>query len=565
MRQYIILFSLLFFVCTSCNRKANTNDVGLPKSEEKSLVALGQLWGFLKYHHPAVANGDYDWDAELIKMIPLVCKAKNDSIWKKRLDNWLDSLPPVPENPNKKLPDLEIKTKPDYGELFSEEYFYPKTIEKIKYILNNAVVTSNHYVKVDMKQQYGLAFITNEPSYKEMLYPELPYRLLALFRYWNIVNYFFPYRELCDQKWSTVLADMLPDFINAKNQKEYIFACMKLVTKIDDSHAFLYPDLMRGLLYVPFEVQFVEGKLVVTMFTGSDTFVKEKIKIGDIITTIEGEPVDTIVKSMWNYTPASNDAVKLREISAKILTGNSSTVTIAVQRDGKTFKIKIPRYDLRLLNIPDHYNPYPEKEGYTTIGNNIGYMLPSSCKVEERDDGIKKVLDGTKGVIIDLRCYPSDYMSLSFIDYLKEKRTRYFFSQVSPSNVSYPGYFFVPEEFRETVVAPNYRYTPKIVVVVNEYTQSQAEDHVLGYQTAPNVTVIGSTSAGADGKVVYINLPGNISTRMTGLGVYYPDGSNLQRAGVKIDEVVKPTIAGIKAGRDELLERAIEIINESNH
>ena len=100
--------------------------------------------------------------------------------------------------------------------------------------------------------------------------------------------------------------------------------------------------------------------------------------------------------------------------------------------------------------------------------------------------------------------------------------------------------------------------------MVNEFTQSQAEDNVLGFQLAPNVTVIGSTTAGADGRVVDFNLPGGITTSMTGLGVYYPDGSNLQRCGVHIDEVINPTIEGIKKGKDEALERAIEMIEKDS-
>jgi len=544
----------------------------LSKYNEKSLVALGQLWGFLKYHHPAVAKGDYDWDAELVKLIPKILEAKNDSIWEKLLDKWVDSLPPIPENPNKKLPDLEIKMKPDYGELFNKEYFLPETIEKIKYILNNAVVSSNHYVSVDMKQE-GRIFITNELSYSEMLYPDLPYRLLALFRYWNIVNYFFPYRELYDQKWSTVLADMLPEFVNAKNQEDYIFACMKLVTKIDDSHGFLYPDLKTGLLQAPIEVQFVEGLLVVTKFTGVDKYVKEKIEIGDVITSIDGEPVEDIVKRMLPYTPASNYIIKLREISSKILTRNSNTVTIVFQRNGKSSKIIIPCYDSRLLNNTYYYNnPQPDKEGFRIIENNIGYVLPSNCKPEDLEIGIKKVLNETKGVIIDMRCYPnyhftaqmfSSHFNLDSIPCMKSGYT----------NVFYPGYVFITKEeyyapnkwFYQYDRIPKSKYTKKVVVIVNEYTQSQAESHVIVYQTAPNAIVIGSTTAGADGNVTNnFNLPGNIGTRMTSTSVYYPDGSDLQRAGVKIDEIIKPTIAGIKAGRDELLERAIEIINENN-
>jgi len=57
-------------------------------------------------------------------------------------------------------------------------------------------------------------------------------------------------------------------------------------------------------------------------------------------------------------------------------------------------------------------------------------------------------------------------------------------------------------------------------------------------------------------------LPGGITTLISGIGILYPDGTETQRKGVKIDEVVKPTIAGIKAGLDEPLERAKTIIGE---
>jgi len=567
MNRIIILFFLILLCCTSCNRKAT---VSFSTNEEKSLVALGQLWGFLKYHHPAVAKGNYDWDAELIKLIPKILEAKNDSTWKKLLVNWVDSLPPIPENPKKKLPDLEIKMKPDYGELFNTEYFLPETIDKIKYILDNAVISTNHYLSVTERRDASSLLFTNEDTYEDMLYPELPYRLLALFRFWNCVNYFYPYRELCDQKWADVLADMLPEFINAKNQKEYIFACLKLITKIDDSHGFFYPNLNAGLLGLPINTQFIEDKLVVTTFTGEDAYVKEKIKVGDAITAINGEPVEDIVKRMLPYIPASNYAVKLREISNKILTGNTASFTLTIQRDGKSFQIKIPCYDRRLLKDYNYYSPQQGKEAYRVLDNNIGYVLPSNCTAEDLERGIKKVLDGTKGVIIDMRCYPNYHFTAQmFSSHFNTDSIQY--DRSGFSNVSYPGYVFIsrvrdyaPDKlFYQSDRMPKNKYTKKVVVIVNEYTQSQAETHVMVYQTAPNVVVIGSTTAGADGVITNFKLPGNIRVTMTGAGVYYPDGSNLQRAGVKIDEIVKPTIAGIKAGRDELLERAIEIINES--
>lgn len=44
--------------------------------------------------------------------------------------------------------------------------------------------------------------------------------------------------------------------------------------------------------------------------------------------------------------------------------------------------------------------------------------------------------------------------------------------------------------------------------------------------------------------------------------VYYPDGRETQRIGIVPDIEVKRTIKGVIEGRDELLEKAIEIINQ---
>jgi len=122
-----------------------------------------------------------------------------------------------------------------------------------------------------------------------------------------------------------------------------------------------------------------------------------------------------------------------------------------------------------------------------------------------------------------------------------------------------PGYFLITGEYPlPNSEAGSYPY--KVVVIVNEYTQSQAEDHTFFYYLAPQVTIIGSTTAAANGAVFTFPLPGGITTSMTGLGMYYPDGTCMQRIGVKIDEEIKPTIAGIKSGRDEPLERAISIV-----
>jgi C-terminal processing protease CtpA/Prc len=50
---------------------------------------------------------------------------------------------------------------------------------------------------------------------------------------------------------------------------------------------------------------------------------------------------------------------------------------------------------------------------------------------------------------------------------------------------------------------------------------------------------------------------------VTGIGVYYPDGRETQRVGIIPNIEVKPTITGLKLNKDEVLEKAIEIINSN--
>ena len=80
------------------------------------------------------------------------------------------------------------------------------------------------------------------------------------------------------------------------------------------------------------------------------------------------------------------------------------------------------------------------------------------------------------------------------------------------------------------------------------------------FQTAPNTTIIGSQTAGADGNNSDFEYIKGFDTHFTGIGVYYPDRRETQRIGIVPDIEVKPTIKGIQEGRDEVLDRALKFI-----
>jgi C-terminal processing protease CtpA/Prc len=98
------------------------------------------------------------------------------------------------------------------------------------------------------------------------------------------------------------------------------------------------------------------------------------------------------------------------------------------------------------------------------------------------------------------------------------------------------------------------------MILVDEATQSAGEFYVMSFRKAPGAKVLGSTTAGADGDMARIPLPGDFFANISGLGIFYPDKRPTQRVGIIPDIEVRPTIAGIRAGRDEVLEEALRQI-----
>jgi C-terminal processing protease CtpA/Prc len=132
------------------------------------------------------------------------------------------------------------------------------------------------------------------------------------------------------------------------------------------------------------------------------------------------------------------------------------------------------------------------------------------------------------------------------------------FALFTGGDLSTPGAFHWSEPVSLSAKKPH--YAGKIVILVDEASQSSSEYHAMAFRAAPGAIVVGSTTAGADGNVSQISLPGGLRTLMSGLGVFYPDKKPTQRVGIVPDVQVRPTIEGIRAGRDEVLEEAVRQI-----
>ena len=529
----------------------------------ENLRNLGMIWGFLKYYHPAVARGDYNWDASLFRIMPKIISARTKAAANVEFEKWVDSLgkPDSCLKCSTSKPDSTVQIFPDYGYLFDKENLDHSLVEKLNYIKNNRNQDENYYV--GMAEGIGNPTFEHENPYKKMSYPDVGYRLLSLFRYWNIVQYFYPYKYIIGEDWNKILSEFIPKFVDARNATEYSLACLEIIARIHDTHANIWSrneELKEffGKYIAPAEAKFIENQLVVTGYYSDTLLIKEKLKIGDIITKINGVAVAQLVKNNLYLTPASNYETQLRDMPyTSLLRSRQDSLKLEILRNHKKLSILVYCIEVDRLNTSIAFNPNPNDSSYKIINGNIGYLFPGRYHNWQLSE-IKNVFKNTKGIIVDMRTYPSDFMPFTFGAYIKPDASP--FVKFTSGDVNYPGIFRYTPLLSNGQPNPMY-YKGPIVELVNSITQSQAEYTTMAFQTAPDLTVIGSITAGADGNVSPIYLPGGIYTLISGIGVFYPDGSGTQRKGIKIDISVRPTIEGIMKGKDELLEKAVEIIN----
>jgi len=237
------------------------------------------------------------------------------------------------------------------------------------------------------------------------------------------------------------------------------------------------------------------------------------------------------------------------------LAGKENTsVKISLQRKGSPKELTLKR------NKNWWEVAYAPNEGpvWRKLDDKTGYVDFGRLQVQQIDSMFKD-LQNTDAIILDDRSYPQGTV-WTLISYLTDKTVTSAKGTTMIASTPDPNSTTVQCELWQIPVSPqSIRYKGKLIILVNETTQSQAEYSCMVLQAAyQNVTIIGSQTAGADGDVTGILLPGGIRTAFSGHGVHYPDGRPTQGIGIVPDIKISPSVNGIKEGRDEVLERAIE-------
>jgi C-terminal processing protease CtpA/Prc len=401
-----------------------------------------------------------------------------------------------------------------------------------------------------------------EKAYSDQPYPATEYRMLAAARIWGVFEYFHPYKHLYGEDWDAVLAEFLPKMESASNAREYHLAVAEMVARTRDTHCFVNSRELSefyGAAPPPLEIRWIENQPVVTRVF--DPTLAETVRPGDIVIRIGSDPVQKRIGDLSSRIAASTPQSMMSRVMQSLLNGpDGSLLPVSLKTaDGTERQVEIRR----AFENFKHFRSSRTGEIFRLINPKIGYVDLERLTNAQVDSMFEK-FQNTTAIIMDMRGYPQG-TAWTIAPRLSGK----------PSPVA--------AEFRRNVVTPDEiegnlvtsllfqqripptekpRYRGKTVMLIDERAISQSEHSGLFYRAANGTVFVGSPTTGANGDVTYFFAPGGIRINFSGHDVRWPDGKQLQRVGLIPDIEMRPTIGGIRAGRDEVLERALAYIEQ---
>lgn len=517
----------------------------IPDNTTGRLWGLCKVWGYMKYYHPKICQTN--WDSLVREKIPLVMNAVSNADYNTVLLDMVEELgqltPAQATTPAANDSNLNLDTVWMNSEIFSPQLQAFLDTFNSRAGRNDSI--ANCYTSI-------LELMQEPATMNTINYNTAETRLTMAFKFWNTFSYFAPYRNLTDQNWDTTLIKIIPELINGPNRKSFDLAMRKMNARIDDGHG-SYQGLFSPF---PFEkalgikVERIENKAVITkVHPGINN-----VAVGDIILEIDGEPIDQITDSYREYIATSNDAW-FYTLAYTYITYGANLGPLATQTVNIKLKNAQQEYTTALsktLTTTEHYNWSREdhKPEWTILCNNYGYV--NMNKLEPANvDAMYQALKDQPAIVFDVRSYlKTSIWELAKYFMPENAISAQFWRQTATT----PGRFNfgTDQDNVDPFSNPDF-YRGKIYFLVNENAISASEYFVQYMQHAPDATIIGSQTAGADGNSMMVNMTANVSYTFTRLGVAYIDGYQCQRNGIRIDEQVHPTINGIRQGIDEML------------
>ncbi len=343
-----------------------------------------------------------------------------------------------------------------------------------------------------------------------------------------------------------MLADYLPKMAAAANEQDYNLGVTSMVTHVHDSHCFMFSDALNnyfGVAIPPVEVRWIENQPVVTRLL--DNTLANEVHPGDIVTAIDGQPVQSRIDALSPYIASTPQTLILPIMQVLLAGPSSSTLRVTLKMvDGSAQQIQLTRMTTQNAHFPYRTGPV-----YYLIDAQTGYVDLARL-TNDQVDAMFNLFRNTAGFIMDMRGYPNG-TAWSIAPRLCGQTPIYSLFHVNVVSGALDSWNFITSDsFTQSIPATNeWIYHGKTDMLIDERAISQAEYSGMMFRTANGTRFVGTPTDGADGDVTWFFAPGNIQINFTGDDVRWADGRSSSAIGLIPDVEVAPTIAGIRAER----------------
>ncbi len=431
-------------------------------------------------------------------------------------------------------------------------------------------------------------------------------RIFGLVTVYRMAKQHFAYfDQVSNLDWDQAFMDFLPQVEAEKDLYEYYRILQRFAALLQDGHTQVYlpPSIRKNLDRLPLSLDFIENQWVVIMRHPTQEILEKDIPPGSILESIEGlPPGEYFEKSFFPYISAGNLERKHTVLNWEANFPKDTKIQMKFRYpDGSRHSRMLPAnrktiewtQDLREKFIePIHRAPY---FSFKRLPGDILYVRYGRCDSSSPWAFAELIVDSRsqwpRALILDLRgngggntptevaqCLISKPIknfqfrsrwSISYIDAQMRRASQS--AQLSEKlfaerkswyglDEKYTSAWFSPGFANREIQPEGIHYDGPLVILVDGYTGSAAEDLVVLLRGNDRGTVIGEKTSGSTGQPLFFDLPGGGSCRICTVNVRFPDGREFVGPGIQPDIPVERTIKGIAAGKDEILDAALKFL-----
>jgi uncharacterized protein (TIGR03437 family) len=543
------------------SRTATTNGVN-------NLAAFAQVLGYVRHFHPSDQSERVDWDSFAAHGVRTVEDAETPQELASRLQTLFDPIAPtVRIFPAGSRPDLPPELRPEstVGMRLVQWEHYGAGIGSVAYYRSRRVTAEAPAEPYEAPIGRGLAAFVPLALYADAN-GTLPPRPAPAFRCcavtlddratrigsvilaWNVAQHFYPYFDVIDTDWSNALLVAIRGAATDRGADDFLVTISRLWAALKDGHGFVTGPQTYPM--VPLVWEWTEEQLIVTLAkTGAQGIVR-----GDRVLRIDGEPVEEKLAYRESLiSGATPQWIRWRALQQMAYCRDAS----------RNMQVEVEPYAA----------PGTRRTVLLNCGSDATWQDPRPKVVQELEPGIFYVdisnltetdwnanaaaIASAKGVVFDLRGYPR---IVNYLQHFQNSVTNSAQWHVpTPSKPDRAGMTF----FR----APSWELPPaapqiggKRVFLTDGRAISFAES-VMGIIEAYRFAeIVGAPSAGTNGNINYVLLPGGFSLGFTGMKVLKHDGTTHHGIAIRPTIPAARTRKGVAEGRDEVLARGIEIV-----